>query len=144
MRLLALDVVDVRIGVALSDPMQIISKPLEVIDRKKCKALNRIRELVIQYDIHEIIVGIPYGMDGNKTLQTEKVEEFAKKLYNKLEHKVKIHFVDERLTTVEAHEILYKLGAGNIREQKAIVDKVAAAIILESYLKNINVEEKIK
>lgn len=136
MRLLSLDVGDVRIGVAISDPMQIISKPLEVIDRKKIKALDRIRELVGEYEIKEIIVGIPYGMDGEKTLQTEKVELFAKKLYNKLEHRVKIIFVDERLSTVEAHELLYTIGNERRKNHKNVVDKVAAAIILETHLKN--------
>lgn len=142
MRILGLDVGEVRIGVAMSDPMQIITKPFEVIDRKKVKALNRLREIILEYEIEEVVVGMPYQLDGTIGPQAEKIQLFAQKLFNKMEQRIRLHFIDERLTTVEAHDFLYQIKAGDRRQQRSVVDKVAAAIILESYLKQKKAEEK--
>lgn len=131
-RILALDIGDVRIGVALSDPMGIIANPLETYTRKTAdKDIEYIVCLAKQREAEEIVSGLPKGLDGDDTLQTKKVREFVAELEKAWGKRV--IFVDERLTTASAQRALLE---GNVRraDRKKVVDKVAAAIILQTYL----------
>ena len=131
-RIVALDIGDVRIGVAVSDPTRTIAVPVEVITRVGWGPdVRRIREICDRYETHLIVSGLPLNMDGTEGFQAKKVRDFCRQL----EHTgLRITFQDERLTTVTAEDALLK---GNIsrsgRKQK--IDKVAAAIILEQWLK---------
>lgn len=129
----ALDVGDVRIGVAKSDIMGILATPLEVIDRRKVKAVKRIEEILVQENTKSLVVGIPKSLDGTEKRQAEKVREFIEKL-NKNIDGLEIFEVDERLTTVSADRLLNETNKKGALEKRKIVDKVAAAIILQSFL----------
>lgn len=129
----ALDVGDVRIGVAKSDIMGILATPLEVIDRRKVKAVKRVEEILIQENTKSLVVGIPKSLDGTEKRQAEKVREFIDKLNKNIEG-LEIFEVDERLTTVSADRLLNESNKKGALEKRKVVDKVAAAIILQSFL----------
>ena len=130
---ISLDVGDVRIGVAKSDIMGIVDTPLEVIDRKKTKAVKRIKELCIQENTKALVVGIPKSLDGTEKRQAEKVREFIAKLNKEIEG-LEIIEVDERLTTVSADRMLNESNKKGALEKRKVVDKIAAAIILQTFL----------
>ena len=129
----ALDVGDVRIGVAKSDIMRILATPLEVIDRRKVKAVKRIEEILIQENTKSLVIGIPKSLDGTEKRQAEKVREFIEKLNKSIEG-LEIFEVDERLTTVSADRLLNETNKKGALEKRKVVDKVAAAIILQTFL----------
>lgn len=129
----ALDVGDVRIGVAKSDIMGILATPLEVIDRRKVKAVKRIKEILIQENTKSLVIGIPKSLDGTEKRQAEKVREFIEKLNKSIEG-LEIFEVDERLTTVSADRLLNETNKKGALEKRKVVDKVAAAIILQAFL----------
>lgn len=130
---IALDVGDVRIGVAKSDIMGILATPLEVIDRRKVKAVKRIEEILTQENTKSLVIGIPKSLDGTEKRQAEKVREFIGKLNKNIEG-LEIFEVDERLTTVSADRLLNESNKKGALEKRKVVDKVAAAIILQSFL----------
>lgn len=130
---IALDVGDVRIGVAKSDIMGILATPLEVIDRRKVKAVKRIEEILTQENTESLVIGIPKSLDGTEKRQAEKVREFIEKLNKNIEG-LEIFEVDERLTTVSADRLLNESNKKGALEKRKVVDKVAAAIILQSFL----------
>ncbi|SJZ46600.1 putative holliday junction resolvase [Cetobacterium ceti] len=130
---LSLDVGDVRIGVARSDIMGMLASPLEVIDRKKTKAVKRVAELCKQENTKSLVVGIPKSLDGTEKRQAEKVREFIGKLQKEIEG-LEIFEVDERLTTVSADRILTEMSVKGAIEKRKVVDKIAAAIILQTFL----------
>lgn len=132
-RYLALDVGDVRIGVAKSDLMGMVATPLEVIDRKKVKALKRIAELCKEENTKSFVIGIPKSLDGTEKRQAEKVREFIEKLKKEIEG-IEIFEVDERLSTVSADRMLNETKLRGAKEKRKVVDKVAAAIILQTFL----------
>lgn len=129
----ALDVGDVRIGVAKSDIMGILATPLEVIDRRKVKAVKRIEEILIQENTKSLVIGIPKSLDGTEKRQAEKAREFIEKLNKSIEG-LEIFEVDERLTTVSADRLLNETNKKGALEKRKVVDKVAAAIILQTFL----------
>jgi putative Holliday junction resolvase len=130
-RILALDVGSVRIGVALSDPMGIIAQPLEVIDRRRGQALARIAELVASYEVSGVVVGKPLTLRGEAGLAVEAIDAFVAELSEAVE--VPITWWDERLSTAQAERAMI---AGGVRrgDRRQRIDKVAAALILQSYL----------
>jgi len=130
---LSLDVGDVRIGVAKSDIMGMIATPLEVIDRRKTKAVKRIRELCEEHGTKSIVIGIPKSLDGTEKRQAEKVREFMEKLSRKIQG-IEFIEIDERLSTVSADKMLQDKGVKGAINKRKTVDKVAAAIILQTYL----------
>lgn len=132
-RLIALDVGDVRIGVAKSDILGMIATPLETIDRRKVKAVKRIVEICKENGTSSIVVGIPKSLDGTEKRQAEKVREFLIKLKKEISN-LEIIEVDERFSTVIADNILNDLNKKGAVEKRKVVDKVAAAIILQTYL----------
>ena len=132
-RYIALDIGDVRIGVARSDIMGIIASPLETINRKKVKSVKRIAEICKENDTNLIVVGIPRSLDGEEKRQAEKVREYIEKLKKEIEN-LEIIEVDERFSTVIADKILKELNKNGAIEKRKVVDKVAASIILQTYL----------
>lgn len=130
---IALDVGDVRIGVAKSDILGIVATPLEVINRKKVKSVQRIKELCEQENTKSLVVGIPKSLDGTEKRQAEKVREYIEKLKKNIEG-LEIYEVDERLTTVSADRMLNEANKKGALEKRKVVDKIAAAIILQTFL----------
>jgi len=130
---LSLDVGDVRIGVAKSDIMGMIATPLEVIDRRKTKAVKRIKELCEEHGTKSIVIGIPKSLDGTEKRQAEKVREFMEKLSKKIDG-IEFIEIDERLSTVSADKMLQAKGVKGAINKRKTVDQVAAAIILQTYL----------
>ena len=130
-RIVALDVGDRRIGIAVSDPLGITAQPIETYTRVGYGPdTRRIAQLAQQYDTNRILCGLPLNMDGTQGFQTQKVREFAAKLE---EAGLTVEFYDERMTTVLAEGAL--LEADMRREnRKKKVDMVAAVMILQSYL----------
>ena len=132
MRLIGLDVGEVRIGVAVSDPTGTLASAREVLARRpEALALQAIARLVEEEEAAAIIVGLPRSLSGELHSQAALVQDFADKL--RKEVRVPVEFWDERLSTVAAEREMR--AAGTKRERrKAIIDAVAAAIILQSYL----------
>ena len=130
-RIVALDVGDRRIGIAVSDPLGITAQPIETYTRVGYGPdTRRIAQLAQQYVTNRILCGLPLNMDGTQGFQTQKVREFAEKL---TEAGLAVEFYDERMTTVLAEGAL--LEADMRREnRKKKVDMVAAVMILQSYL----------
>lgn len=132
-RYISLDIGDVRIGVAKSDIMGIIATPLETINRKKTKSVKRIAELCKENNTTSIVVGIPKSLDGTEKRQAEKVRIYIEKLKKEIEN-LEIFEVDERFSTVSADNILNDLNKKGAIEKRKLVDKVAASIILQTFL----------
>ena len=138
MRKLGIDYGEARVGVAITDPLNITVQGLETIQRNNSDkiVLRRLDEILCEYEIDTIVVGLPITLKGNKSERTIKTEEFIHKLkckYNKL----KIETVDERLTTVEAHKTMNFLNI-NKNKKKDIVDTISAVYILENYINKNN------
>ena len=130
--ILGLDVGDVRIGVAISDELGFAAHPLCTITRKNRKTdLETICELINTHQVEEVVIGLPLMLDGEVGIQAEKVQRFANRL--KREARIPIHLRDERLTTVEATEILREVGKPR-KKQRHVIDQVAAVVILDGYL----------
>ncbi len=135
-RIIALDVGDVRIGIASSDMLRIIASPYETYTCKKDdRDFEYITEVVKKQDADTVVLGLPLNMDGTDSLQTEKVRAFKEKLGTYLPE-TKLVFVDERLTSVAAEKILLE-GDMSRAKRKMTIDKIAASIILDTYLKMI-------
>ena len=130
-RIVALDVGDRRIGIAVSDPLGLTAQPVETYTRVGYGPdTRRIAQLAQQYGTTRILCGLPLNMDGTQGFQTQKVREFSEKL---TEAGLTVEFYDERMTTVLAEGAL--LEADMRREnRKKKVDMVAAVMILQSYL----------
>lgn len=141
-RLMGLDFGSKTTGIALSDPMHIIASPLETITREKegklRPTLRRITELVREYDVELIILGLPLNMDDTKGERALKSEAFKAELEHRLEAEgleTKVLLWDERLSTVDADEVLSEAQIA-ASQRKQYIDKIAAAFILEDYMKN--------
>lgn len=130
---ISLDIGDVRIGVARSDIMGLVATPLEVINRKKVKSVQRIKEILTENNTKSLVVGIPKSLDGTEKRQAEKVREYLEKLKKNIDG-LEIFEVDERLTTVSADRMLTDGGKKGAIEKRKVVDKIAAAIILQTFL----------
>ena len=132
-RVLALDVGDKRIGVAVSDPLGITAQGLETYTRTGDteKDAEHIAELAKKYEPVRLLFGMPRNMDGSYGFQSEKVREFAQAVLKVWdgEHA----FFDERLTTVSAERVLVEADM-DWRKRRKVVDKLAATIILQGYL----------
>ena len=131
-RVLGLDFGERRIGLALSDPLGIIAKPLTIIDRKKtADHISRISEIVSERKITSIVVGLPLTLKGDYSKQTEIVLAFIEQLKSDLQ--IPVVAVDERLSSVAAEKSLQE-QAVKTGHNKGRVDETAAAIFLQEYL----------
>ncbi len=130
-RIVALDIGDVRIGVAVTDPTRTIASPVEVITRVGWGPDTRkIKAVCDRYETSLVVSGLPLNMDGTEGFQAEKVRALCAQLEKA---GLTVFFQDERLTTVTAEEALLENGLSR-EERKGKVDKVAAAVILEQWL----------
>lgn len=136
MRILGLDYGSKTVGVAMTDALGMTVQPYKTIQRdresKLRQTLSEIAEIVEQYQIEKIVMGLPLNMDDTEGDRAAKTRDFAEKL--KLRVAVPIESTDERLTTMEAEEILDQSGIPR-SEQKKVIDQVAAQLILEQYLR---------
>ncbi|HVW77854.1 MAG TPA: Holliday junction resolvase RuvX [Alloacidobacterium sp.] len=131
-RLMGLDVGNRRIGVALSDGLGLTAQPLMTLLRKKLREdIRSLARLARRYECREIVVGNPLHLSGEQSRQAEKTSIFAQQLAE--ETKLPVHLWDERLTTAEAHRILYQSGRPR-SEHREVVDQVAATLILQDFL----------
>lgn len=132
MRIMALDLGDTRIGIALSDTLKIIANGYETYTRKKNDDdFKYIADLIKEKEVDTVVLGLPVNMDGTLGDRADKTKQFAEKLKEYID--VKIVYQDERLTTVSAERAL--LEADMRRDKrKLVIDMVAATIILQSYM----------
>lgn len=131
-RTMGLDVGDKTIGVAISDLLGLTAQGITTIKRKSKKEdYGVLKELIDEYNIDKVIVGLPKNMNGSIGPQGEKTIKFAEKLKNKFD--IEIIYQDERLTTKAAEKMLIQ---GDVRrnKRKKVIDKVAATFILQTYL----------
>lgn len=131
-RIMALDYGEVRIGVAMTDLLQMIASPFETYIRKDIQSdINHMCSLIKDNSVKLVVVGLPLNMDGTEGDRAQKTRQFV----DLLKEKSNVEFIlqDERLSSVEAEEILIE-GGMKRKDRKVTIDKIAAAIILESYL----------
>ena len=134
-RIMALDYGDVRIGIALSDLQRIIATGKENYTRVSLeKDIKHILSIANENNVKEIVVGLPINMDGTKGERVEKTYKFVDELKKFTD--IKITFLDERLTSVQAEKLLI---SSNVRREKRkqVIDKLSATIILQDYLSSI-------
>ncbi|MCH4190945.1 MAG: Holliday junction resolvase RuvX [Butyrivibrio sp.] len=135
MRIMGLDYGARTVGVAISDELLMTAQAKEIIRRKEenklRRTLARIEELIQEYDIREIVLGLPLHMDSSVGVRAEISMEFKDKIERRTG--IPVTLQDERLTTVEADEIMDELGIRG-KERKDYVDMIAAKVILEDYL----------
>lgn len=131
-RWLSLDLGKVRIGVALSDPLGLTAQPLTVLRSAGTqKDIIAIGELVNQNEVTQVVVGLPLNMDGTESATTQRVRDFTQKLAGRLT--IPVVYVDERLTSKQAERLMIE-GDARRQDRREKIDKVAAALILQSAL----------
>ena len=129
---MAVDYGDVRTGLAVCDRTEFLASPIGVIEERNAPILAmKIAHMAEQYEVGEIVVGLPKNMNGSIGPRAEKCQAFAEMLSELTE--VPVNMWDERSTTVTAHQILNQTNVRG-KNRKAVVDEVAATVILESYL----------
>ena len=134
MRVLGIDYGDRKIGLAVSDPLGITAQPLTIYRRKTEKEdADYFKRLVSEYEITEVIVGLPLRMDGSSGTRAETTREFARWLEHILV--LPVRFWDERLTTKQAKQILSQQKLAP-KAKKEVEDQVSAMIILSTYLES--------
>ncbi len=132
MRVLAIDHGTVRMGIAMSDELKMIAQPLKFIPAEPFSGfLDRLKELLREYEVELILLGMPRNMDGSYGEASMKVREFEAVLKNSITAPIKTW--DERLTTVQANRALTQ-GRVKKKKKRQNVDSISAAILLQSYL----------
>lgn len=132
MRIMALDVGSRTIGIACSDALLMTAQGIETIRRTSLENdFNRLRELISEYEVHELVVGMPKNMNGTKGDRAEKTEEFVEKMKAVID--LPVTFWDERLSTVMAERQLIAADVSR-KKRKGVIDKMAAVVILQGYL----------
>ena len=134
MRILGIDYGEVRAGIAITDELKITSQGLRTINHNgnDKKLLAELDQILEQYEIETIVVGMPLLLNGDKSKRAEITEKFIHKLKCKY-NKIKIVSQDERLTTVQAHRTMNDLEI-NKKKKKELVDTISAVYILETYM----------
>ena len=134
-RFVALDPGTKRVGVAVSDELRLIARPLPVIQRTSWKKLLlQVKDILAEYDAAALIVGLPYNFDGSESYMTTEARNMARKFALSLD--VPVILQDERVTTYEARGRLWKAGFDG-KEMRGVVDSEAATIILSDFLSRI-------
>ncbi len=143
MRIMGLDYGGATMGVAISDELLLTAQPVETIRREREKQMRttyrRIEELIEEYEVGKIVLGLPLNMNdtvGERALMAQGVADDLRRRTG-----LEVIMMDERLTTVEAHEILDEAGL-SWKKKAEVVDKIAASIILQTYLNSISEEKK--
>lgn len=134
MRTLGIDYGDARVGIAITDSLNITAQGLETIQRNGSDKiiLRRLDEILSKYEVDTFVIGMPYNMNGTKTERAEVTEKFIHKLKCKYNN-IKIVTIDERLTTVAAHKTMNFLEVDK-KKKRDIVDTISAVYILEMYI----------
>ena len=142
MRVMGLDFGSKTVGVAISDPLFVTAQGIETIRRKSenklRQTLARIKELCDEYEVERIVLGYPVHMDGTSGIRCEKTRKFAELLEKRTS--LEIIFRDERLTTVQADEILSDMGVPK-SDKKQYIDMIAAVVILQDYMNDPEVRK---
>jgi putative Holliday junction resolvase len=132
-RILGIDLGKKRVGLAITDPLNIISQPFKTLEYKSKKKLYEdLKEIITEKNIGTLVFGLPTtlsGTDSKKTTETRKLIEFIK---SQLPNDILIVLEDEALTTVDAHEILHQMGK-KPSKNRDIVDQIAAQCILTAF-----------
>lgn len=135
MRIMGLDFGSKTVGVAISDALLLTAQGVEIIRRKDenklRQTLARIEELIVEYEVGEIVLGLPKHMNATEGVRVELTEEFKEKLERRTG--LPVYFWDERLTTVAADKIMMEAGIRR-ENRKEHVDRIAASLILQGYL----------
>ena len=138
MRIMGLDFGSVTVGVAISDPLLLTAQGIEVIRRKEenklRRTLARIEELIEEYQVSKIVLGLPKNMNNSEGDRAALTREFGQKLERRTGLTVELW--DERLTTVAAHNAMLEADLSRAKREK-VVDKVAATFILQGYLDSL-------
>lgn len=138
MKIIALDVGDKTIGVALSDDLLISAQGLMTIERVGIrKDTGKVMDLIREYNCDTVVIGLPKNLNGTDSIQTEKVYEFRTILENKMRSSgmagIPIQWQDERFTTLMAEKVLIEADISR-KKRKDVIDKQAAVLILQGYL----------
>ena len=145
MRIMGLDFGSKTVGVAISDALLLTAQGIEIIRRKEenklRQTLARIEELIVEYQVEEIVLGLPKNMNATEGVRVELTNEFKEKLERRTG--LPVVMWDERLTTVAADKIMMEAGVRR-ENRKDYVDKIAATLILQGYLdrKSMKVEHE--
>ena len=143
MRIMGLDYGSKTVGVAISDALLLTAQGIETIERKEenklRKTLARIEALIKEYEVEKIVLGLPLNMNDTVGERAEKTLEFKAMLERRTG--LEVILWDERLTTVEAEQILIE---SNVRreDRKKYIDKIAAGFILQGYLDSLSMQKK--
>jgi putative holliday junction resolvase len=133
-RILAIDYGEKRIGLALTDPMQIIAKPFQTVPFKSnASFIETLLQIIKEQEIGLVILGLPWGSEGQETKKTLEVKKFG--VYLETQLPIPLAYWDERFSTAEANSELKKMGY-DFMKAREFVDAVAASLILRSYLEN--------
>lgn len=139
MRIMGLDFGSKTVGVAVSDPLGIIASGVEIIRRERedklRQTLARIETLIEEYEVGLIVLGYPKHMndtEGDRVMKTKAFQEMLERRTG-----LKVELWDERLTTVEAHDLMTEMGVAG-KDRKKYVDRIAATLILEGYMQYHN------
>lgn len=142
MRIMGLDYGSKTVGVAISDSLLITAQGIEIIRRKDenhlRQTLARIEELILEYDVKEIVLGLPKNMNNSEGFRVESTYEFKDKLERRTG--ISVQMYDERLTTVIADKTMMEAGVRR-ENRKDYVDMIAATIILQDYLDRRKTED---
>jgi len=137
-RILAIDYGTRRMGLAVSDPLGITAQGLETLQRKNKRSdFARLERLLREYRVREIVLGNPLRMSGEEGAQSQKVAEFAEELRRRFS--IPVHLWDERLTSAEANRVLREAEL-SIEKRAQAVDRMAAALILQSWMQSRSVQ----
>ena len=135
-RILGIDVGDKRIGIAVTDPLQITAQGVMTYRRKtRDDDLEAFREIIEKYELKKIVAGLPLNMDSTESAQTRKTQNFCQFIKKRLN--VEIIYVDERLTSSWSEKILIE-GKVSRKKRKEYIDTLAAQMILQSYMDRAN------
>jgi RNAse H domain protein, YqgF family len=142
-RIMGLDFGSKTVGVAVSDPLLLTAQGVEIIRRKEenklRQTLARIEELIVEYEVEKIVLGLPKNMNASEGMRVELTEEFKEKLERRTG--LPVVFWDERLTTVAADKAMMEAGIRR-ENRKDYVDMIAASLILQGYLDRCRNEQE--
>lgn len=142
MRVMGLDVGSKTVGVAISDPLGWTAQGVETIAINEAASefgFNRVVELVKEYEVEKIVIGMPKNMNNTAGPRAEASQKYGRSLEKRLE--IPIVFHDERLTTMQAERMLVEEANVSRKKRKEVIDKLAAVIILQNYL-DLNIKQK--
>ena len=143
MRIMGLDFGSKTVGVAVSDSLLMTAQGVEIIRRKEenklRQTLARIEELIVEYEVGEIVLGLPKNMNATEGIRVELTLEFKDKLERRTG--LSVHMWDERLTTVAADKTMMEAGIRR-ENRKEYVDMIAASLILQGYLDRRSMEKQ--